>query len=229
MITRGRNARGKSRRTLQCDCGVHPCTPPCALRPARCALRASHAAVRFCSCRTVEPRVGSRLPALGHAKQEGPPDGWPFSFSLAERGGLRGASLHPALRAAGQPAAVRFCSCRTVEPRVGSRLPALGHAKQEGPPDGWPFSFSLAERGGFEPPRRYKRLPDFESGTFNRSATSPVSPAYRGRASYEEVAGFTSRHVQESETLLTPQLVGSSCHRDDGVLPAAPSFSCATP
>src|SRR5690606_31373137 len=40
------------------------------------------------------------------------------------------------------------------------------------------FSFNdlhlkLAERGGFEPPRRYKRLPDFESGTFNRSATSP--------------------------------------------------------
>src|SRR3546814_8649081 len=32
---------------------------------------------------------------------------------------------------------------------------------------------NLAERGGFEPPRRYKRLPDFESGTFNRSATSP--------------------------------------------------------
>ena len=32
----------------------------------------------------------------------------------------------------------------------------------------------LAERGGFEPPRRYKRLPDFESGTFNHSATSPV-------------------------------------------------------
>jgi hypothetical protein len=31
----------------------------------------------------------------------------------------------------------------------------------------------LAGRGGFEPPRRYKRLPDFESGTFNRSATSP--------------------------------------------------------
>src|SRR5690606_31552876 len=29
------------------------------------------------------------------------------------------------------------------------------------------------EREGFEPSRRYKRLPDFESGTFNRSATSP--------------------------------------------------------
>ena len=37
----------------------------------------------------------------------------------------------------------------------------------------------LAERGGFEPPRRYKRLPDFESGTFNHSATSPVVPAAR--------------------------------------------------
>ena len=31
----------------------------------------------------------------------------------------------------------------------------------------------LAERGGFEPPMRYKRMPDFESGTFNHSATSP--------------------------------------------------------
>jgi hypothetical protein len=31
----------------------------------------------------------------------------------------------------------------------------------------------LAERGGFEPPVRYKRTPDFESGTFNHSATSP--------------------------------------------------------
>ena len=35
----------------------------------------------------------------------------------------------------------------------------------------------LAERGGFEPPVRYKRTPDFESGTFNHSATSPVGPA----------------------------------------------------
>lgn len=32
----------------------------------------------------------------------------------------------------------------------------------------------LAGRGGFEPPMRYKRMPDFESGTFNHSATSPV-------------------------------------------------------
>ncbi len=31
----------------------------------------------------------------------------------------------------------------------------------------------LAEREGFEPSVRYKRTPDFESGTFNHSATSP--------------------------------------------------------
>ena len=40
----------------------------------------------------------------------------------------------------------------------------------------------LAERGGFEPPRRYKRLPDFESGTFNHSATSPGGPRRTGDA-----------------------------------------------
>ncbi len=42
--------------------------------------------------------------------------------------------------------------------------------------------FYLAERGGFEPPRRYKRLPDFESGTFNHSATSPGGPRRTGDA-----------------------------------------------
>ena len=42
------------------------------------------------------------------------------------------------------------------------------------------FGAQLAGRGGFEPPRRYKRLPDFESGTFNRSATSPEMRVLRG-------------------------------------------------
>ena len=32
---------------------------------------------------------------------------------------------------------------------------------------------AVLEREGFEPSVRYKRTPDFESGTFNRSATSP--------------------------------------------------------
>ena len=44
------------------------------------------------------------------------------------------------------------------------------------------FFLYLAERGGFEPPRRYKRLPDFESGTFNHSATSPGGPRRTGDA-----------------------------------------------
>ncbi len=30
-----------------------------------------------------------------------------------------------------------------------------------------------AERGGFEPPMTETAIPDFESGAFNRSATSP--------------------------------------------------------
>lgn len=32
---------------------------------------------------------------------------------------------------------------------------------------------SLAERGGFEPPTRETRVPDFESGAIDHSATSP--------------------------------------------------------
>ena len=31
----------------------------------------------------------------------------------------------------------------------------------------------LAEREGFEPSIRYNRIPDFESGAFDHSATSP--------------------------------------------------------
>ena len=38
--------------------------------------------------------------------------------------------------------------------------------------------FQLAERVGFEPTRRSTPLPDFESGAFNRSATSPFYLLY---------------------------------------------------
>lgn len=121
----------------------------------------------------------------------------PFFFYLAERGGLSGASMHPTLpryALQGQPTAVRFCSCRTVEPRRGFssprirdvdhynnrlHLPNVGQEKSR-PVGG--FLLYLAERGGFEPPRRYKRLPDFESGTFNHSATSPGGPRRTGDA-----------------------------------------------
>lgn len=68
-------------------------------------------------------------------------------------------------------------SCRFVEP--WSSLPTPLRQIRKSPLAG--ARAYLAERGGFEPPRRYKRLPDFESGTFNRSATSPaVPPGRRG-------------------------------------------------
>ncbi len=118
-------------------------------------------------------------------------------FYLAERGGLSGASMHPTLpryALQGQPTAVRFCSCRTVEPRrefSSPRIKGVDHynnrlhlpnvGQEKSRPVGG-FLLYLAERGGFEPPRRYKRLPDFESGTFNHSATSPGGPRRTGDA-----------------------------------------------
>jgi len=40
------------------------------------------------------------------------------------------------------------------------------------------LGFFMAEKEGFEPSIRYNRIPDFESGAFDHSATSPdsVSP-----------------------------------------------------
>src|SRR5690554_4723879 len=69
------------------------------------------------------------------------------------------------------PGALRRCA---PSGRTGwlNRVTALRQIRKN--PLAGAFAY-LAERGGFEPPRRYKRLPDFESGTFNRSATSPVS------------------------------------------------------
>ncbi len=121
----------------------------------------------------------------------------PFFYIWRRGGGLSGASMHPTLpryALQGQPTAVRFCSCRTVDPRRGFssprirgvdhynnrlHLPNVGQEKSR-PVGG--FFLYLAERGGFEPPRRYKRLPDFESGTFNHSATSPGGPRRTGDA-----------------------------------------------
>jgi hypothetical protein len=53
----------------------------------------------------------------------------------------------------------------------------------------------LAEREGFEPSVRYKRTPDFESGTFNRSATSPCksAPERLRRAADDTSEGFRSQ------------------------------------
>src|ERR1700722_637886 len=61
-----------------------------------------------------------------------------FSY-LAERGGLSGGSMHPIpVRAAPRdpPSAVRFCSCRTVEPRQGFSRPMLSASQIKKPPRG---------------------------------------------------------------------------------------------
>src|SRR5690606_17241902 len=78
------------------------------------------------------------------------------------------------LAPSGQPAAVRIGVVPIRRTRGDSRPPHLPQIRKT--PLAGRFAY-LAERGGFEPPRRYKRLPDFESGTFNHSATSPVVPA----------------------------------------------------
>ena len=46
-------------------------------------------------------------------------------------------------------------------------------SKQEKSPGGGFLLYMLAERVGFEPTIRYARMPDFESGAFDHSATSP--------------------------------------------------------
>lgn len=110
----------------------------------------------------------------------------------------------PPLRAARSRASLRLSGSAPAEPSnpVGASHPPAGSAqivaacactartramKKAAPWDG--FFLYLAERGGFEPPRRYKRLPDFESGTFNRSATSPDVPRRTGDAHHTRKRG----------------------------------------
>src|SRR5690606_6678051 len=106
---------------------------------------------------------------------------------LAERGLIRRCASHPSGGFAVPPA---HTGGRTPAGLLIPPQPLVGHFDQapirlercptKKPPGGGFFVY-LAERGGFEPPRRYKRLPDFESGTFNRSATSPDGPGEPGR------------------------------------------------
>jgi hypothetical protein len=60
------------------------------------------------------------------------------------------------------------------------------------------FSF-LAERVGFEPTLRHNRKPDFESGAFDHSATSP-GVRIEGRESYGQGAEETTTSVALSES-----------------------------
>ena len=88
--------------------------------------------------------------------EKGPPKG-PFRFSGGE-GGMGAARP-------GMP--LRGCARRT-----GFESPYALDEKSKMGPQGPHFQF-LAERVGFEPTVRCNRTPDFESGPFDHSGTSP--------------------------------------------------------
>jgi hypothetical protein len=57
----------------------------------------------------------------------------------------------------------------------------------------------MAERVGFEPTIRGYRIPEFQSGAFDHSATSPEAPAAYRRAcrrSIDRAAEVVRRHFQ---------------------------------
>gem|GEM_PF-6949982 len=58
---------------------------------------------------------------------------------------------------------------------MGGLLGAFWGVEKENGPRRPVFPSYLAEKEGFEPSIRYNRIPDFESGAFDHSATSPES------------------------------------------------------
>ncbi len=76
-----------------------------------------------------------------------------------------------------QPApTVRALESESVYPTNGSNMGInMGINKKR--PERRLFVDQLAERVGFEPTVRENRTPDFESGTFDHSATSPLEVA----------------------------------------------------
>ena len=132
--------------------------------------------------------------------------------------GIVGASMHPPLpryALQGQPTAVRFCSCRTVEPS-GFSSPASEVSITT-------TTACIPERWPKKPPsgRLFLvwRRGDSNRGAINaclissqvHSTTLPPlgwSPADRGRASYEEARPATSHSGQRSENFLSACLAG---------------------
>lgn len=122
----------------------------------------------------------SALRVPSQITEKGCPKAAFFSY-LAERGGLSGASMHPIpVRAAPRdpPSAVRFCSCRTVEPRQGFSRPMLSASQIKKPPRGRLLHLSGGERGIRTPEARFRRLHTFQACSFNHSDTSP-DPCHR--------------------------------------------------
>ena len=89
---------------------------------------------------------------------------------------------------------------RRVRPRMGritGRVrPHLPLRQKRKRPRTGPFAF-LAEREGFEPSVGYSPTPDFESGTFDHSATSPVGRmvAHASRESYASPSVVTTHRA----------------------------------
>ena len=104
------------------------------------------------------------------------------SLVLAERGGW-------ALRAA-------ECGPATARLEQGSHPPPHSAMKNEKGPQRGPFVF-LAERGGFEPPVRYKRTLAFQASALSHSATSP---------NFQLPVGIDSNRLRAILTLRAPQL-----------------------
>ena len=165
-------------------------------RPAKGGARTLH--------RNVWGDARSIVASQRQIKKEGLTFGSP-SFLIWRRGGIAGCIHAPrpcALRAPGPACGCPVLLLQNRRTPSGLLIPPAGSAqivaacactartramKKAAPWDG--FFLYLAERGGFEPPRRYKRLPDFESGTFNRSATSPDVPRRTGDAHHTRKRG----------------------------------------
>ena len=160
--------------------GIAGCIP--APSPARFALRAS---LRLSGSVPTEPSNpgGSHLPPAPSCKSRRPPRGVAFCFCMAERGGLLGASLHPALRASRSGPA---CGCPVLLLQNGRTAgvlicPLHRHAKAEGHPEGWPSAF-VWRRGGDSNPRGAINACLISSQVHSTALPPLRAPAYRGRA-----------------------------------------------
>src|SRR5690606_9233294 len=127
-------------------------------------------AVQIRSSRICRTRVGSSTHPLRQPRKK-PLSG--LFLRLAERVGCVRLIPEPhpprcALRAS--HSAVQIRSSRICRTRVGSSTHPLRQPRKKRLSG---LFLRLAERVGFEPTVRYKRTPDFESGTFDHSATSP--------------------------------------------------------
>ena len=166
-----RSNGNERRRARGWDCSAHPLASPLRAPRYGAGLRPSASA----PCGRVEPAPSANPPLL---HPPSPPDtkNAPCG-AVVERGIVRLIpEPHPcALRATGpacgrpRPLPADASNRRLLRTRRFSTHPLRQIRKT---PLAGRFSY-LAERVGFEPTLRHNRKPDFESGAFDHSATSP--------------------------------------------------------